>query len=63
MFPFLFPIIPKQPELYVLNLLFEENRPIFKLMEEMQEYKKLGSILFRDWTKINKFPVTSAPEN
>ena len=51
-----------QLKLYALNL-FGENRPIFKLIDKMQECKELVSISFRDSTQINKFTVTAAPKN
>lgn len=51
-----------QLELYALNLL-GENRPIFKLIDKMQECKELVSISFHDSTQINKFTVTAAPKN
>lgn len=52
-----------QVKLYVLNLLLGEDTPIFKLAEEMQEYRELVSISFSDVAQINTFTITSAPKN
>ena len=61
-FPFLFLTVHTPWKLYVLNSLFGESRPIFKLIEEMQEYKELASVSFSDSSQIHKSIVTSAPK-